>query len=53
MPEQWLADMLVGVRKRLMFGQADETIAMHASRLELEMKQLDEEASQISQPASI
>ena len=52
-PEQWLADMLVGVRKRLMFGQADETIAMHASRLELEMKQLDEEASQISQPASI
>lgn len=47
-PEQWLKDMLTGVRKRLLFGQADDTIAMYSSRLEQEMKELDEEAKKIT-----
>ena len=43
-PEEWLAHMLREVRKRLLFGQTEETIAWYTARLEREKKALTVEA---------
>ena len=42
-PEDWLENLLTQVRKRLLFGQTDETIARYASRVEAEKKTFQDE----------